>query len=102
MSKLIIYGAGLIVVTFIVGLLIFLTFDNAASGQAIYGNRLGSFTVSGPASVFVNVGILGMVSSFLCYISYLFSRNLVLLKGYKYMGAASVALILLGLACGQT
>jgi hypothetical protein len=101
MSKIIIYGAGLIVVAFVVGLLLFLTFDNATSGQAIYGNRLGSFSVSGPASVLVNIGIVGMVSSLISFIAYLFSRSPVLLKTYKFIGAASGVFIFIGLALGQ-
>lgn len=101
MSKFIIYGAGLIVVAFVVGLLLFLTFENATLGQAIYGNRLGLFSVSGPASVFVNIGIVGMVGSLLSYVAYLFSRSSVLLKSYKFIGAASGVLIFIGLAWGQ-
>jgi hypothetical protein len=101
MSKFIIYGAGLVVVAFVVGLLLFLTFDNAASGQAIYGNRLGVFSVSGPASVFVNIGIVSLVLSFVSYIAYLFNRSPLLLKSYKFIGAASGVFIFIGLAWGQ-
>jgi hypothetical protein len=101
MSKFIIYGAGLVVVAFVVGLLLFLTFDNAASGQAIYGNRLGIFSVSGPASVLVNIGIVSLVLSFVSYVAYLFSRSPLLLKSYKFIGAASGVFIFIGLAWGQ-
>ena len=100
MSKIIIYGAGLIIITFLVGLLLFLTFDNAIYGQAIYGDSRGSFIVSGPASILVNIGIVGMVISLLSYIAYLFSRSPVLLKIYKLIGAASSTLIITGLALG--
>jgi hypothetical protein len=101
MSKFIIYGAGLIVVAFVVGLLLFLTYDNATSGQAIFGNRFGSYSISGPASVLVNVGIIGMIGSLLSYITYLFSRSPVLLKSYKLIGTASGVFIFIGLAWGQ-
>ena len=101
MSKIIIYGAGLVVVAFVVGLLLFLTFDNAASGQAIFGSRLGVFSVNGPASVLVNIGIVGMVGSLLSFIAYLFSRSPLLLKSYKFIGAASGVFIFIGLAWGQ-
>ena len=101
MSKIIIYGAGLVVVAFVVGLLLFLTFENASSGQAIFGNRLGVFSVNGPASVFVNVGIVGMVGSLLSFIAYLFTRSSRFLKSYKLIGAASGVFIFIGLAWGQ-
>jgi len=101
MSKIIIYGAGLIVVAFIVGLLVFLTLDNASSGQAVYSNQFGTFHVSGLASFLVNGGIIGMVVSLLSFIAYLFSRNTLLLKSYKIIGAASCIFILIGLACSQ-
>jgi hypothetical protein len=101
MSKIIIYGSGLIIVAFVVGLLLFLTFDNAASGHAVFGNRSGVFSVSGPASIFVNLGIVGMVGSFLSFVAYLFSRNPTLLKSYKIIGVASGVSIFIGLAWGQ-
>ena len=89
------------IVAFVVGLLLFLAFDNAASGQATYANRLGVFNVSGPASIFVNVGIVGLVCSFLSFIMYLFNRSPLLLKSYKFIGAASGVFIFIGLAWGQ-
>ncbi len=101
MRKSIIYGSGLIVVAFIVGILLFLTIDNAMSGQAVYGNRSGNSSVSGPASILINVGIICMVGSLLSFIAYLFSRSPVLLKSYKIIGAISGALIFIGLALGQ-
>lgn len=101
MSKIIIYGAGLAVVAFVVGLLLFLTFDNAASGQAIYGNRFGVFTVNGAASILINLGIFGLVCSFLSFMAFLFHRSPLLLKSYKFIGAASGVFILIGLAWGQ-
>jgi hypothetical protein len=101
MSKIIIYGAGLVVVAFVVGLLLFLTFENATSGQAIFGNHLGLFSVKGPASVLVNIGIVSMVGSLLSFIAYLFSRSPLLLKAHKFIGAASGVFIFIGLAWGQ-
>lgn len=102
MSKMIIYGAGLLVVAFVVGLLLFLTFDNATSGQAVFGTRLGVFSVSGPASVLVNAGIVGMVSSLVLYISFLFSRKPVLLRAYQVAGIASGLAISIGLLWSQS
>lgn len=101
MSKIIIYGAGLVFVAFVVGLLLFLTVDNAVSGQAVYGSRFGVFRVSGPASILVNVGIFGLVCSFLSYIVFLFNRSQILLTIYKFIGVASGFVIFLGLAWGQ-
>jgi hypothetical protein len=101
MKKIIIYGAGLIVVAFIVGLLLFLTLDNVSSGQAVYSNQFGNFYISGPTSILVNGGIVGMVVSLLSFIGYLFSRNALLLKSYKIIGAASGLFILIGLACSK-
>lgn len=101
MSKIIIYGAGLLVVAFVVGLLLFLTFDNATTGQAVYGNRLESFVVVGQASVLVNIGIVGMVGSLALLIAYLFRRTPVLLKSYYFIGVASSILIFIGLAWSQ-
>lgn len=101
MSKIIIYGAGLAVVAFVVGLLLFLTFENASSGHAIFGNRQSVLSVRGPASVFVNIGIVGMVGSLVSYIAYLFGRSPFLLKSYKFIGAASGVFIFIGLAWGQ-
>ena len=101
MIKIVIYSAGLIVIAFVVCLLLFLTFENASSGQAVYRNRFGAFTISGPASILINIGIVGMVGSFLSFVAYLFSRSPALLKSYKVIGAASGVLIIIGLAWGQ-
>ena len=97
MSKIIIYGAGLAVVAFVVGLLLFLTFDNAASGQAIYGNRFDTFTISGPASILVNTGIVGLAFSFLAFIAFLLNRSPLLLKSYKLICFVSGIFIFIGL-----
>ena len=102
MSKYIVYGAGLLVVAFVVGLLLFLTIDNATSGQVIFGNRFSSFRVTGSASILINLGILGMVGSLLAFISYLFSRNSVLLRSYKILGATSSLIIFIGWVWGQS
>lgn len=102
MSKYIIYGAGLLVVAFVIGLLLFLTIDNASHGQAIYGGRLGSFSVTGPASILVNLGIVGMVGSLLAYLAYLLGRNAVLLKSYKILSVASGLIIFIGWVWGQS
>jgi hypothetical protein len=100
MSKIIIYGAGLIVVAFVVGLLLFLTFDNVMLDQAIYSNGLGVFAISGPASLVVNIGIVGIAGSLVTFITYLFSRHPVLLKSYKILGVASCMCVFIGLAWG--
>lgn len=102
MSKYIIYGVGLFIIAFVIGLLLFLTIDNASHGQAIYGGRFGSFSVTGPASILVNLGIIGIVGSLLVYLAYLFSRNAVLLKSYKFLGAASGLIIFIGWVWGQS
>ena len=101
MSKAIIYGAGLLIVTFILGLLAFLTIDNFTNSQVIYGTRNGSFSVNGLPSILVNVGILGLITSFVSYIFFLFKRSTVFLKSYKIIGTVSGALIGVGLLCGQ-
>ena len=59
------------------------------------------FSVNGPASVLVNIGIVGMVGSLLSFIAYLFIRSPLLLKSYKFIGAASGVFIFIGLAWGQ-
>lgn len=102
MSKIIIYGAGLVVVAFVVGLLLLLTFDNVISGQAVFGTRWGVFAVNGPASVFVNAGIVGAVGSLILYVSFLFSRKSVLYRAYQIASATSVLAIFIGLIWGQS
>jgi len=98
MSKIIIYGAGLLIVTFVIGLLLFLTFENVSSWQAVYGTRYDTFFVSGPSSVMVNLGILGMAVSAVSYIGYLFNRSSLLARSYKLLAALSGVLIGIGLA----
>lgn len=102
MSRYIVYGAGLLVVALVVGLLVLLTIDNATSGQAIFGNRFSSFRVTGPASILINIGILGMVGSLLTFISYIFSRRRMLLRSYQFLGAASGLIIFIGWIWGQS
>jgi len=100
MSKIIIYGAGLLVIVLVAGLLLYLTLDNASSGQAIYGTRNGSYYVSGPASILINVGIVGLIGALGTYISYLFLRKPVLLNSYKLISVVSGVLIIIGLVWG--
>jgi len=100
MTRYLIYGAGLLVIAFVVGLLLFLTFENAVTGTAVYGTRSGSFRVSGFASILVNVGIVGLVLSTVSYIIYLAKRSASLLKCYQYIGAVSGVFILLGALWG--
>ena len=97
MSKVIIYGAGLLVVCFIVSLLGFLTFDNLLNNRAIYGTRSGEFNVSGFPSILVNLGILGFISSLLLYIAYLFKRNKWVYQCYTVSGFVSCFLVFGGL-----
>ncbi len=101
MSKFIIYGAGLLIVALVVGLLLFLTFENISSEQAVYGTKYGSYYVSGPPSILVNGGILGMLVSLMSYIGYLFNRSSILAQSYKIVGALSSVLIGVGLAWAQ-
>lgn len=101
MSKILIYGAGLLVAAFVVVLLLFLTFDNAVNGFAIFGDERGVQRVFGPASFLVNFGIVGLVCSFVSYLAYLFSRKPLLLKSYRFIGIASGVFISIGLVWGQ-
>ena len=46
--------AGMIPVLFVVGLLIFLTFDNLLSSRAVYGDKFGNaYEVDGLAAILV-------------------------------------------------
>ncbi|BBB29723.1 hypothetical protein [Neptunomonas japonica] len=103
MSKIIIYGAGLLVVGFVVFLLLFLTFENAISGQAIYGTRQGdAFFVTGFPATLINFGILGLILSLITYIGYLFKRHVYFLKAYRYLGLFSGVLISIGIVLNVT
>jgi hypothetical protein len=103
MSKIIIYGAGLLLVGFVVLLLLFLTFENAISGQAIYGTREGDvFFVTGFPATLVNLGILGVISSFISYMCYLFKRHIYFLKAYRFLGLLSGVLITVGIVLNVT
>jgi len=102
MSKILIYGAGIIIIAFVIILLLFLTFENAISGQAVFGTRNGVFTVSGFPAILVNFGILGLVMSLISYIIFLFNRRVVLQKAYKYLGVLSSILVTIGFVLGVT
>lgn len=102
MSKILIYGAGLIVIAFVVGLLLFLTFENAFSGRAIYGTENGSFFVSGFPAILVNFGILSLISSLISYLVFLYTRRSIYQKAYKRLTLLSGILISIGLLIPTT
>lgn len=102
MSKTLIYGAGLVIVAFVIILLLFLTFENAFSGQATWGTRNGAFTVSGFPAILVNFGILGLVISLVSYILYLFNRRVMFQNTYKYLSLLSGVLVSIGFVLSAT
>jgi TM2 domain-containing membrane protein YozV len=103
MSKTIIYGAGLLIVGFFVFGLLFLTFENAISGRAIYGTRQDDmFFVTGFPATLVNLGILGLISSLISYIGYFFKRQSYFRKAYEYLGYLGGVLIIVGIVFNVT
>jgi len=85
----------------IVGLVLFLTFENLLSGQAIYSNRYSTFYVSGPGSILVNLGILGLALWAISYIMYLFNRKTSLLRTGELLVSTGTILIIVGIVWEQ-
>lgn len=102
MIKFIIYSAGILIILCVIGLLLFLTFENVSSNQAIYGTRYGAYFISGSLSIFTNVGIIGIVVSFLLYLTTLISRNKFLGKASYILGIISSILIASSLVLSVT
>ena len=96
MRKTIIYGAGLIIVLALVGFLLFFTFQNALSGQAMFGDENTTLTVNDYSAVLINLAILGAVISLISYLVYLFSRRNFFHKIYAYLGMLSGVFLFLG------
>lgn len=97
MSKFIIYGAGLLVVLFVVGLLGFLTIDNMLHSQATFANRQGDqFFVTGLSSLLVNLGILCFISSLISYLAFLYKRSVKLLKYNNFLWLVGGILVFIG------
>ncbi|MBO9492378.1 hypothetical protein J7384_18595 [Endozoicomonas sp. G2_1] len=86
----------------LVVLLLFLTFENAMSGQAIWGTRDGSVVVKGFSAILVNLGILSIVLSFGSYLAYLRNRRELLHKLYNIFGVLSAVLVLVGFLTSAT
>ncbi|USA41697.1 hypothetical protein NCG89_09210 [Spongiibacter taiwanensis] len=96
-----IYMAGMIPVLFVVGLLLFLTFDNLLSGRAVYGAKFGNaFEVEGVAAILVNLGILGLIVWLGSYLAFLVKRSPKLMQFHRAAGVVSSVLIAVGLVYG--
>jgi len=95
--KYTVFGIGVLFSFLLVGLLLYLTFENAQRGTAIYGTRgSDAIHVTGPFSILVNLGIVGLVASFLAYILYVHTRKEVFAKVYFFAPFGSVLLVLIG------
>lgn len=90
MTKRIIDGLGLLVIFFVIGLLGFLIFENILSNRAVYAVNNEVFHVSGLKSIFVNLGVLGLISTLIFYLS---KRTRRLHQCYKITGFISGLLI---------
>ncbi|MCA0895119.1 hypothetical protein [Microbulbifer agarilyticus] len=96
-----VYLAGMLPILFVVGLLVFLTFENFLSSQAIFGDKFGNvYAVEGNAAVLVNLGIFGLVGWLVSYLVFLVSRNHSLLLVHRFIGAVSILCIVAGLLYG--
>lgn len=82
--------------------MLFLTFENAFSYQAIYGTENGSFFVSGFPSILVNLGILALISSLISYLVFLYARRLIYQKVYERLMLLSGIFISIGLVMPAT
>jgi hypothetical protein len=91
----------MIPVALLVGMLIFLTFDNLLSSRAVYGDKLGNkFEVEGLAAILVNLGILGLVGWLGFYLAFLINRTSTLMLIHRVIGAISGLCIAVGLVYG--
>jgi len=96
-----IYMAGMIPVLFVVGLLIFLTFDNLLSSRAVYGDKFGNvYEVEGLAAILVNLGIFGLIGWLGSYLAFLVNRSPKLMRVHRAIGIASGVCIAAGLVYG--
>lgn len=96
-----IYLAGMIPVVLLVGMLIFLTFDNLLSSRAVYGDKVGNaYEVEGLAAILVNLGILGLIGWLGFYLAFLVSRASILLLIHRVIGVVSGLCIAVGLVYG--
>jgi hypothetical protein len=96
-----VYLAGMIPVLFVVGLLIFLTFDNFLSGRAVYGDKFGNaYEVQGIAAILVNLGILGLVGWLGSYLAFLIWRSPKLMRFHQAIGVVSGLCVVVGLVYG--
>ncbi|WP_211183395.1 hypothetical protein [Thalassotalea sp. Y01] len=96
-----IYMAGMIPVLFVVGLLIFLTFDNLLSSRAVYGDKFGNaYEVDGLAAILVNLGIFGLIAWLGSYLAFLVKRSPKLMQVHRALGIVSGIFILVGLVYG--
>ena len=102
MRKTIIYGVGLIIVFALVGFLLFLTFQNIFSGQAILGDENTLLTINGYPAVLINLSIFGAVISLMIYLVYLFNRRNIFHKVYLCLGVLSGVLLFLGVVLNAT
>ena len=97
MIKRIVYGLGLLVIFSVIGLLGFLTLENILNHRAVYAVDNEVFQVSGLRSVFVNLGVLGLISTLIFYVVYLCKRTRRWHQCYKVTGVGSTLLICFGL-----
>ena len=96
-----IYMAGMIPVLFVVGLMIFLTFDNLLSNRAVYGDKFGNtYEVEGLAAILVNLGIFGIIGWLGSYLAFLVSRSPKLMRVHRTIGVVSGVCIAVGLVYG--
>jgi len=79
-----IYMVGMIPVLFVVGLLIFLTFDNLLSSRAVYGDKFrNAYVVEGIAAILVNLGILGLIAWLGSYLAFIVKRSPKLMQVHR-------------------
>ena len=96
-----IYVAGMIPVLFVVGLLIFLTFDNLLFSRAVYGDKFGNaYEVEGLAAILVNLGIFGLIVWLSSYLAFLVKRSPKLMQLHRAAGVVSGVFIAVGLVYG--
>ena len=96
-----IYMVGMVPVLFVVGLLIFLTFDNLLSGRAVYGDKFGNaYEVEGLAAILVNLGIFGLIGWLGSYLAFLVNRSPKLMWVHRAIGVVSGVCIAVGLLYG--
>ena len=82
-----IYMAGMIPVFFVVGLLIFLTFDNLLSSRAVYEDKFGNaYEFEGRAAILVNLGIFGLIGWLGSYLAFLVKRSPKLMRFHRAIG----------------